>query len=165
MSSFRILRALLANTSGVPEASYTTIQVYKSENDALRAELADLKAYGLDSVTSAKGLYQGSTRLVELEQAVAIHAEEKAALEAEIARLESEATSAKETVGEEERRRSQERDRMWEKELAKTIKAKDDQSAKLNAQLQLDRAWFSPVLDDFPADRFSPCSRNGKPRT
>lgn len=91
----------------------------------VKAELLDLKKHGYISPNYVQDQEQDATRLAELEAAVEQHEQERA--------------SWKEKAATEERKKLQERDHKWEKELARTIKAKDEESAKLHAQLQLDR--------------------------
>lgn len=116
-------------------ASYNTIQLYKNENDELRAEIAELRANG-HSTTSPRASSRPSagdkTRVTQLEEELAAVHEEKNRLAAEL-----EAMRIKEHG--DEKKKVQDRDSKWEKELARTVKAKDEEAAKALATLKMDR--------------------------
>lgn len=130
------------------------IQSYKSENDALKAELSQLRLFpSAASQASQKSPTRSAAvgdqdvaRASRLEESVARLDEQNQRLQEEVAKLRAEAGASKEKREAEERKHQEERDRKWEKQLAKTVKAKDEEAAKENGELRLDRAFLPPFL-------------------
>lgn len=128
------------------------IQNYKSENDALKAELSQLRLFpSAASQASQKSPTRSAAvgdqdvaRASRLEESVARLDEQNQRLQEEVAKLRAEAGASNEKA--EERKHQEERDRKWEKQLAKTVKAKDEEAAKENGELRLDRAFLPPFL-------------------
>lgn len=121
-------------TLALDAVALTTIQNYKSENDALRSEIADLR-HSVSShsthTTSASFSSSSSARsnpLPSSEMATKLAKLEK--LNEDLAKENKELKDAKERKESEERRKIAERDQKWEKELARTVKAKDEEAAK-----------------------------------
>lgn len=113
---------------------------YKSEIEALRTDNAELRR-STRAISHAVATPPKSSRAsipsssVELETALATAEAERAKLAAALEERESA-----------ERKKLESRDAKWQKELAKTIQAKDEESAKNMAELKTDRESRCPVL-------------------
>ncbi|SGY44444.1 BQ5605_C001g00159 [Microbotryum silenes-dioicae] len=110
-------------------AAMSMIDNYKHENDSLRNELASLRARRAAGINVSDG-----ERVEELLHVIEGHAEEKQALQARISELEEYSAAAQL----EERRKLQERDHKWQKEMDRIVKAKDDEAHRLNGQLKME---------------------------
>lgn len=123
--------------------SFATIQSYKAENDALRAQLAELHvAPNLSASTSSRPVPPSSppkVSRIEDTQRIEKLTADRAALKSDVQRLKSEAASMKEKYEKSERGKLQERDQTWEHQIEVTAKAKDAEASKIIAELERDR--------------------------
>ncbi|SCV74303.1 BQ2448_6735 [Microbotryum intermedium] len=110
-------------------AAMSMIDNYKHENDSLRNELASLRARRAAGINVTDG-----ERIEELLHVIEGHGEEKQAFQARISELEEHSAAAQL----EERRKLQERDHKWQKEMDRIVKAKDDEAHRLNGQLKME---------------------------
>lgn len=124
------------------------IQNYKQENDTLRAEISDLRhstasrgaSTTVGSTSSSRPADAG--RISRLEDDVERLNETNRSLQATLESLRADSAQGKEKAAVDERKKMVERDQRWEKEIAKTVKAKDEQAATDMASLRKQRTYL-----------------------
>ncbi|KAM0788306.1 hypothetical protein ACM66B_001449 [Microbotryomycetes sp. NB124-2] len=110
-------------------AAYNMVELYKKENDELRREVEELRS-GVDpsNVSATPRSAPDASRMTDMRRQL------------DALRAENEVLRANHDQAEQEKQAFDERARGWEKELQKTVKAKDEEAAKLTQVLQRDLA-------------------------